>query len=115
MQWQLDVQCCNNFFLIPDASLQPFLAMIEKVDSSVTNLEQAAYKLDTYSKELGNTCCTDFIFLGLVAPGFCPHWQHWAQAPGTYAKMYSSAQNFKCIKYVIRKPPVTFNLLKQYY
>lgn len=33
-------------------NLQPFLAMIDKVDTSVTNLEQAAYKLDTYSKEL---------------------------------------------------------------
>ena len=27
--------------------------MIDKVDASVTNLEEAAYKLDTYSKELG--------------------------------------------------------------
>ena len=27
--------------------------MIDKVDASVTNLEAAAYKLDTYSKELG--------------------------------------------------------------
>ena len=27
--------------------------MIDKVDASVTSLEEAAYKLDTYSKELG--------------------------------------------------------------
>ena len=29
--------------------------MIDKVDASVTNLEEAAHKLDAYSKELGKT------------------------------------------------------------
>ena len=32
--------------------LKPYLEMIDKVDVSVTNLEDAAYKLDAYSKEL---------------------------------------------------------------
>jgi hypothetical protein len=36
-----------------DEKLKPYLEMIDKVDASVTNLEEAAYKLDTYSKELG--------------------------------------------------------------
>jgi hypothetical protein len=36
-----------------DEKLKPYLEMIDKVDTSVTNLEEAAYKLDTYSKELG--------------------------------------------------------------
>ncbi|XP_028404906.1 biogenesis of lysosome-related organelles complex 1 subunit 2-like [Dendronephthya gigantea] len=32
--------------------LKPYLDMIDKVDASVTSLEAAAQKLDTYSKEL---------------------------------------------------------------
>ena len=49
-----EFQISNVFFLCTiDASLQPFLAMIDKVDASVSSLEQAAYKLDAYSKELG--------------------------------------------------------------
>jgi biogenesis of lysosome-related organelles complex 1 subunit 2 len=33
-------------------SLQPYLEMIDQVEESVSNLEQAAYKLDAYSKRL---------------------------------------------------------------
>ncbi|XP_057209360.1 biogenesis of lysosome-related organelles complex 1 subunit 2 [Triplophysa rosa] len=35
------------------ASLQPYLDQINQIEEQVTALEQAAYKLDTYSKKLG--------------------------------------------------------------
>lgn len=38
-----------------DASLQPYLDQINKIEEQVSALEQAAYKLDAYSKKLGNT------------------------------------------------------------
>lgn len=34
--------------------LRPYLDQIDQVEDSVTKLEQAAYKLDAYSKRLGN-------------------------------------------------------------
>ncbi|XP_021459918.2 biogenesis of lysosome-related organelles complex 1 subunit 2 isoform X2 [Oncorhynchus mykiss] len=37
------------------ASLQPYLDQINQIEEQVSSLEQAAYKLDTYSKKLGNT------------------------------------------------------------
>lgn len=40
-------------FLALDASLQPYLDQINQIEEQVTALEQAAYKLDTYSKKLG--------------------------------------------------------------
>nr|CAD7576947.1 unnamed protein product [Timema californicum] len=33
-------------------SLQPYLEQIDQIEDSVTKLEQAAYKLDAYSKRL---------------------------------------------------------------
>lgn len=41
-----------SFFFV-DASLQPYLDQINQIEEQVTALEQAAYKLDTYSKKLG--------------------------------------------------------------
>ena len=40
--------CCPS-----DQSLQPYLEQIDQIEESVTSLEQAAYKLDAYSKRLG--------------------------------------------------------------
>lgn len=40
-------------FLALDAGLQPYLDQINQIEEQVTALEQAAYKLDTYSKKLG--------------------------------------------------------------
>lgn len=36
-----------------DASLQPYLDQINQIEEQVSALEQAAYKLDLYSKKLG--------------------------------------------------------------
>lgn len=36
-----------------DASLQPYLDQINQIEEQVSALEQAAYKLDAYSKKLG--------------------------------------------------------------
>lgn len=36
-----------------DASLQPYLDQINQIEEQVSTLEQAAYKLDAYSKKLG--------------------------------------------------------------
>lgn len=36
-----------------DASLQPYLDQINQIEEQVSSLEQAAYKLDAYSKKLG--------------------------------------------------------------
>ena len=36
-----------------DQSLQPYLDQIDQIEESVASLEQAAYKLDAYSKRLG--------------------------------------------------------------
>lgn len=41
------------FFI--DASLQPYLDQINQIEEQVSSLEQAAYKLDAYSKKLGET------------------------------------------------------------
>lgn len=38
---------------LSDASLQPYLDQINQIEEQVSSLEQAAYKLDTYSKKLG--------------------------------------------------------------
>lgn len=40
-----------------DASLQPYLDQINQIEEQVSSLEQAAYKLDAYSKKLGKTFC----------------------------------------------------------
>lgn len=40
---------------VTDASLQPYLDQINQIEEQVSSLEQAAYKLDTYSKKLGKT------------------------------------------------------------
>ena len=39
-----------------DASLQPYLDQINQIEEQVSSLEQAAYKLDAYSKKLGKNC-----------------------------------------------------------
>lgn len=49
------------FFFHVDKSLQPFLDQIDQIEDSVTSLEQAAYKLDAYSKRLG---MRHFIHMG---------------------------------------------------
>ena len=41
----------GTFFL--DKGLQPYLDQIDKLEESVASLEQAAYRLDAYSKKLG--------------------------------------------------------------
>uniref|UniRef100_A0A8C8ED60 Biogenesis of lysosomal organelles complex 1 subunit 2 n=1 Tax=Otus sunia TaxID=257818 RepID=A0A8C8ED60_9STRI len=38
------------------AALQPYLEQINLIEEQVAALEQAAYKLDAYSKKLGNYC-----------------------------------------------------------
>ena len=43
----------HNLFFSSDASLQPYLDQIDQIEESVASLEQAAYKLDAYSKRLG--------------------------------------------------------------
>jgi len=52
----------NNIFLqciltlshtILDKSLQPYLEQIDQLEASVSTLEQTAYRLDAYSKKLG--------------------------------------------------------------
>lgn len=40
-------------FIFVDASLQPYLDQINQIEEQVSSLEQAAYKLDAYSKKLG--------------------------------------------------------------
>lgn len=47
----------NTVFTL-DASLQPYLDQINKIEEQVSSLEQAAYKLDAYSKKLGKTDST---------------------------------------------------------
>lgn len=42
------------FFFFKDAALQPYLEQINLIEEQVAALEQAAYKLDAYSKKLGN-------------------------------------------------------------
>lgn len=44
------------FLLFQDAALQPYLEQINLIEEQVAALEQAAYKLDAYSKKLGNYC-----------------------------------------------------------
>ena len=39
--------------MLLDKSLEPYLEQIDKVEESVASLEQAAYRLDAYSKRLG--------------------------------------------------------------
>lgn len=41
-------------FVFKDAGLQPYLDQINIIEEQVAALEQAAYKLDAYSKKLGN-------------------------------------------------------------
>lgn len=40
-----------------DKNLEPYLEQIDKVEESVASLEQAAYRLDAYSKRLGEEEC----------------------------------------------------------
>lgn len=43
----------SPLFVFSDASLQPYLDQINQIEEQVSSLEQAAYKLDAYSKKLG--------------------------------------------------------------
>lgn len=43
-----------SVFVFKDAGLQPYLDQINVIEEQVAALEQAAYKLDAYSKKLGN-------------------------------------------------------------
>lgn len=38
-------------------SLQQYCDQIDQVEASVTELEQTAYRLDTYAKQLGECAC----------------------------------------------------------
>ena len=46
--------CKFGIHVLADSSLQPYLDQIDQIEESVASLEQAAYKLDAYSKRLGN-------------------------------------------------------------
>ena len=46
---------CVFVLMYVDASLQPYLDQINQIEEQVSALEQAAYKLDTYSKKLGKS------------------------------------------------------------
>ena len=50
--------------MLTDESLQPYLEMVDQLDESVSSLEQAAYRLDNYSRRLGKLLL-DIVF-GLV-------------------------------------------------
>ena len=41
------------YFPFADKSLQPYLEQIDQLEASVSTLEQTAYRLDAYSKKLG--------------------------------------------------------------
>ena len=53
-----DGLCCSL-----DESLQPYLEQIDQIEESVASLEQAAYKLDAYSKRLGKHHRTIITFI----------------------------------------------------
>uniref|UniRef100_A0A8C5WDN3 Biosis of lysosomal organelles complex 1 subunit 2 n=1 Tax=Leptobrachium leishanense TaxID=445787 RepID=A0A8C5WDN3_9ANUR len=44
------------------ASLQPYLDQINQIEEQVASLENAAYKLDAYSKRLGMNHLSSFLF-----------------------------------------------------
>ena len=51
--------------LIPphtDESLQPYLNQIDQIESSIGTLEQTAYKLDSYTKQLGELIDSDTCY-----------------------------------------------------
>uniref|UniRef100_A0A2K6CBB9 Biosis of lysosomal organelles complex 1 subunit 2 n=1 Tax=Macaca nemestrina TaxID=9545 RepID=A0A2K6CBB9_MACNE len=52
------------------AGLQPYLDQINVIEEQVAALEQAAYKLDAYSKKLGN--CFYFCF-DIIKSASCQH------------------------------------------
>lgn len=43
----------GDIMVITDKSLQPYLEQIDQLEASVSTLEQTAYRLDAYSKKLG--------------------------------------------------------------
>ena len=49
----MQIYCELALFMVSDKSLEPYLEQIDKVEESVASLEQAAYRLDAYSKRLG--------------------------------------------------------------
>jgi len=51
--WSRSYYKCSGEYLIADESLLPFLEQIDHVEESISSLEQAAYRLDAYSKRLG--------------------------------------------------------------
>lgn len=57
-------------FVFQDAGLQPYLDQINVIEEQVAALEQAAYKLDAYSKKLGNYfyfCFDHLRFVSVLA------------------------------------------------
>ena len=53
-----------TIYYISDKSLQPYLEQIDQLEASVSTLEQTAYRLDAYSKKLGEyieSSCMDII------------------------------------------------------
>lgn len=59
--WYTDI-----WFVFQDAGLQPYLDQINVIEEQVAALEQAAYKLDAYSKKLGNYFYFYFDYLGFI-------------------------------------------------
>ena len=49
----MSVDCRVLLLVITDKSLQPYLEQIDQLEASVSTLEQTAYRLDAYSKKLG--------------------------------------------------------------
>lgn len=84
-RWDRIISPTENSIFSPfpsDASLQPYLDQINQIEEQVTALEQAAYKLDTYSKKLGKhfvfirikqKFCTDFM--PILSRKYLPHIQ----------------------------------------
>ena len=55
-----------SVLILSDRSLQPYLDQIDQIEESVASLEQAAYRLDAYSKRLGMDFQFDFQFILLA-------------------------------------------------
>lgn len=51
--FSVQISTYTNSLIFVDASLQPYLDQINQIEEQVSSLEQAAYKLDSYSKKLG--------------------------------------------------------------
>ncbi|KAH7984474.1 hypothetical protein HPB52_021519 [Rhipicephalus sanguineus] len=73
--------------------LKPYLDQIDQVEDSVTKLEQAAYKLDAYSKRLGEAAPSPYSSAGYPSAGTTPggYGAPYAQSAYGAGSVYSSA------------------------